>query len=320
MLRASPQRAMSPNTLKLVGREGADVMRALGSDVRLHILELLVERPRNINELGAALGASQPSVTRHVQQLEEAGLVVSDYASGVQGMQKICRAKFERLSLAFESATQPPPNVVEIEMPVGVFTLADVHPTCGLASRDRIIGYLDHPLAFHFPERTQAQLLWLGAGFVEYTFPNTMPAGVEVHSLDLMLEVCSETPGYDVDAPSDITVWINDVEIGSWQSPGDMGDHRGRLNPAWWPDAHTQYGFLKIWSVDDQGSYVDGVRASKATVSQLGIKPWQPTRVRIGVKEEAEHAGGFTLFGRGFGSYEQDIVLRLHHTGPRKSG
>jgi predicted transcriptional regulator len=33
--------------------------------------------------------------------------------------------------------------------------------------------------------------------------------------------------------------------------------------------------------------------------------------VRIGVKAEAEHVGGMNLFGRGFGNYDQAIVLRL---------
>jgi predicted transcriptional regulator len=33
--------------------------------------------------------------------------------------------------------------------------------------------------------------------------------------------------------------------------------------------------------------------------------------VRIGVKDDAENRGGFNLFGRTFGNYEQDVVLRV---------
>ena len=29
-------------------------------------------------------------------------------------------------------------------------------------------------------------------------------------------------------------------------------------------------------------------------------------------KEDARHPGGINIFGRGFGNYDQDIVLRLH--------
>jgi hypothetical protein len=34
--------------------------------------------------------------------------------------------------------------------------------------------------------------------------------------------------------------------------------------------------------------------------------------VRIGVKDNAEHLGGINIFGRGFGNYDQDLVLRLY--------
>jgi predicted transcriptional regulator len=34
-------------------------------------------------------------------------------------------------------------------------------------------------------------------------------------------------------------------------------------------------------------------------------------RVRIEVKPDARHPGGVNIFGRGFGNYDQDIVLRL---------
>jgi predicted transcriptional regulator len=34
-------------------------------------------------------------------------------------------------------------------------------------------------------------------------------------------------------------------------------------------------------------------------------------RVRIEVTPDARHPGGVNVFGRGFGNYDQDIVLRL---------
>jgi predicted transcriptional regulator len=138
---------------------------------------------------------------------------------------------------------------------------------------------------------------------------------VKVISAELMMEVGSETPGYNNDFPSDITVWINGIDIGCWCSPGDMGGHRGRLNPSWWADNFNQFGFLKSWIVDQTGAYVDGVQVSTVTIDDLNIHPYEPTVVRIGVKPDAEHVGGLTLFGRGFGNYDQDLVLRLHHSG-----
>ena len=53
--------------------------------------------------------------------------------------------------------------------------------------------------------------------------------GARIGRLDLSAEICSEVAGFDNRWASDITVWINDVEIGTWTSPGDFGGERGRL-------------------------------------------------------------------------------------------
>jgi len=55
------------------------------------------------------------------------------------------------------------------------------------------------------------------------------------------------------------------------------------------------------------------VKVSPVRVEDLGLRPWQTTRVRIGVKPESANQGGFTLFGKGFGNYEQDLVMRFHY-------
>jgi predicted transcriptional regulator len=34
-------------------------------------------------------------------------------------------------------------------------------------------------------------------------------------------------------------------------------------------------------------------------------------RLKIEVKPDARHPGGVNIFGRGFGNYDQDIILRL---------
>ena len=34
-------------------------------------------------------------------------------------------------------------------------------------------------------------------------------------------------------------------------------------------------------------------------------------RFRIGVRDDARHPGGANIFGRGFGNYDQDIVMRI---------
>jgi len=299
---------------ELSGSESVALLKALASETRARILELLGGGNMNINELSAALGIAQPSVTKHIQVLEEVGLVSSDYSAGAQGMQKRCHRIHDRIVLDFDRANRTQESVSEIEMPIGLYTSVAPVPTCGLASREKFIGHLDDPLAFHFPDRAKAEVIWSSGGFVEYTFPNSLPAPTTITGVDVAMEIGSEAPGFNNEYPSDITLWINDVEIGTWQSPGDMGGIRGRLNPAWWHDYLNQYGFFKVWSVTTEGSFIDGMRLSDVTLGQLDIRPWQATRVRIGIKPDAPNQGGFTILGRGFGNYEQDLILRLHHS------
>jgi ArsR family transcriptional regulator len=51
------------------------VFKALGDKNRIRILKMLQDNPSNVNELTTVLGISQPSVSRHLRQLKNAGLV-----------------------------------------------------------------------------------------------------------------------------------------------------------------------------------------------------------------------------------------------------
>src|ERR1043165_3806672 len=98
-------------------------------------------------------------------------------------------------------------------MPIGLFTLVHPTPTCGLASSEGYIGLVDDARSFLMPERATAQILWMADGFVEYVFSNWLPSSVDIHRLEVSMEICSEAPDFKTDHPSDITVWVNNVEI-----------------------------------------------------------------------------------------------------------
>lgn len=53
------------------------VFKALADESRVKVLWMLEARPLCVCEIQAALGLSQSSVSRHLQQLEEAGFVTS---------------------------------------------------------------------------------------------------------------------------------------------------------------------------------------------------------------------------------------------------
>ena len=125
-------------------------------------------------------------------------------------------------------------NVIEVAMPVGLYTDFEAHPPCGLCSREEIIGFLDVPDTFLNPKRAVASLIWFERGFVEYKFPNNLKGNMVLERLEFLMELSSEVPGTNKNWPSDITVWVNGIEIGTWTSPGDFGDVRGKFTPAWW--------------------------------------------------------------------------------------
>ena len=290
-----------------------DKIKALASEPRIRLLGLLQRETLNINELAAALSLPQSNVATHIGILEQAGLVISERVNAKKGNQKRCAAAFSGIMLEFPEERGEKKDSIEVEMPVGIFNNYRAVPPCGLCSAENIIGYLDTPESFLEPDRIKAGLLWLGSGFVEYQFPNNAKyESRSIQRLELSLELSSETPGTNRNWLSDISLWINGVEIGSWTSPGDYGDRRGTLTPSWWKLEGSQYGLLKRWSVTGEGSFVDGVRISDRALGDLGLPDHSSIRVRIGVKEDAKHLGGMNIFGRGFGNYDQGLILRLY--------
>ena len=288
------------------------IIKSLASKVRLDILDLLKDKKLNVSDIAEKLDIPQSTISTNLKFLEEAGLVKVEIASGKKGAQKLCSPCYEEIVFQLPSMRREPrKNTIEVEMSVGLYTDFKVSPPCGLCSKDKIIGFLDVPASFHEPARSRASLVWFERGFVEYKFPNNLPVDKELKKLEVSMELSSEVVGTSKDWPSDITVWINDVETGSWTSPGDYGDKRGKLTPEWWKLAGSQYGLLKRWSVTKTGSSVDGVKVSDVVISDLGIRDHTSIKVKIGIKENAKNIGGVNIFGNSFGNYAQDIVMRL---------
>ncbi|MBN2047604.1 MAG: helix-turn-helix domain-containing protein [Anaerolineaceae bacterium] len=289
------------------------VAKALGSQTRLEILHYLGAHTCSVLEIAEALSLPASTATLHVNILEKAGLIKTDLRPATRGLQKICARAYDRISFQLPARYEPNDELVDISMPIGAFVDARVEPTCGLVGDNGIIGHFDDPGAFYEPERMYAQLLWFRCGFVEYRFPNRLPPGTSVYSIEASFEICSEAPLHHDDWPSDITVWINGVEIGTWTSPADFGGERGSLTPLWWDTTNTQYGLLKVWKVTQQGSFIDGIRISDVGMKDLKLKNGDPLSMRIGIKEDAQKIGGINLFGSKFGNYPQDILLKLRY-------
>lgn len=304
---------MRRRTLYISGSEALAYLSALASENRLTIMELLGDKILNVQQISDELNISQPTVTNHVQRLEDAGLIATNFKRGQRGTQKACSSLYDEIVLVITpDKRETHGHTIDLNMPLGAYTDHTVSPTCGIAHSASIIGLLDEPATFLYPERMKAEILWFAKGQIEYTFVRSLPPRTVATRLDFSAEICSEVAGWDNHWASDITLWINDFEIGTWTCPGDFGGERGRLNPGWWQDRYSQFGLLKNWTIDEDGSFIDGVKLSNITIHDLNLDG-SPVRLRLGNKPDARNIGGVTLFGEKFGNYQQDLVLRISY-------
>jgi len=288
------------------------VAKALSSDLRMKIFKELLKNTLSVQKIAEIFDLPPSTAMVNINKLEDANLIKTELLPGSRGLQKVCSASYDRLIVDFHhTSVDTMANPKYICMPIGNFVDCDVRPSCGIVSENGIIGYLDDPRSFYEPEVSEAQLLWFRHGYVEYRFPNKIPYDSILTNIEISMELCSEAPLSKKDWPSDITLWINDFEIATWMSPGDFGGTKGFLTPSWWSIDASQFGLLKKWSVNNLGSFVDGTLNSLVTINKLNIDSKNFFTVRIGVKENAENQGGLNLFGRKFGNYAQDIMVRL---------
>jgi predicted transcriptional regulator len=292
-------------------RKWLPLYEALASEVRLHILELLSENPMNVKELASALGLSSAIVTMHTKKLEKGGLIRTELVRRGGGTHKICSLALSRVELTLPQGGTQAREFQEVSVPVGHYSRFEVHPTCGLATLEKTIGQYDDPRYFHEPERMFAKILWFGKGFVEYSIPNYILPGQALEEIEISLEIGSEAPGVRADWPSDIHFYLNDTLLGVWTSPGDSGEGRGTLTPSWW--TVNQYGWLKVIRITAAGTFIDGQRLSDVSLQDIVMarNEWQ---LRLAVPEDAVHVGGLTIYGEGFGNYNQDIVFRTYRS------
>ncbi len=294
-------------------RDGLPIFRALSSDMRVSIMELLYQSgPMRMSAISEKLGITSGALTPHIKALTDCGLISIDIAGGKHGVQKICCASDE--SIMIESSQHLRDlNVYETEIGVGQYTACEVYPTCGICTPERIIGQVDDPRCFLSPERMNSEILWFGHGFVEYMIPNFLQSDQEPIELQLSFEISSEAPGCSEDWPSDVYFRLNGVDLGFWTSPADFGRTQGIYNPPWWFRNWNQHGLYKLLSINNTGSFIDGLRIGDARLCDLSITPGAAMSFRMYVPESARNVGGLTIFGRSFGNFAQDIKMRMHY-------
>ncbi len=294
-------------------KQGKLLYEALDSDIRLGILEELLKNGElNLAHFAQRFDISNGAITAHIKKLHEAGLIEISTSSGRRGTQKICRLATDKIVIDFLARSQTEGRVVETaRIDIGHYIGYEVHPTCGLATAEKVIGTFDDPACFSYPERIHAGILWLAYGYVEYLVPNYLDERTELVELQFSLEVASEAPGYSAYYPSDIGFSVNGHPLGTYLSKGEYNDRAGNCNPSWWYGNLGQYGKKVVVAVNEEGTFICGFKASDIRLSDLGLAAGDQIRFRIFVSEDAPHCGGITLFGRSFGDYGEGIVCNF---------
>ncbi|WP_054957455.1 ArsR/SmtB family transcription factor [Paenibacillus dakarensis] len=287
------------------------IYEALASEVRWKIMNLIADREMNVKDIANRLELSPSIVTMHIRKLEQAGLIGSHRVRLRGGTHKMCFLQPQNIEIELPFTNQSA-KLKEQSISVGHYTAFEVHPTCGLGTREKEIGVWDDPRYFLDPERVNAAILWFGCGYVEYKKPNYLLDGQSVGAIEISMEMASEAPGLRDYWPSDIEFTFNGISLGTWTSPADFGRAaRGRFTPEWWHRNVNQYGLLKTIRIDSSGTFMDDEQMSEVTLED--IKLWEPFwTLRFTVDERAVNVGGLTLYGSGFGNHDQDIVIRVY--------
>ncbi len=295
----------------------SSICRALSTPLRLQILQQISEKNLSIIEIAENLDTSVSTIAANVKILEETGLIITELYSATRGTKRVCSKNYADIFINLDSRYPlfASERTIEVKMPVGNYSNCIASPTCGLIGESGILGMEDSPSSFFEPSHIDAKHIWFRTGYIDYLFPNSASdlSNSDILSISFSMEICSEAPNYEMEWPSDITFWINDIEVATWTSPGDFGDRPGKLKSYLWTKKFfTQYGLLLSLRIDGSGTYINDTQVSTNKISSLALS--QPgIALRIGIKDNAIHKGGVNLFGSGFGDYDQDIIMKLNY-------
>ncbi len=288
------------------------IASALSHGLRRKILQLLAGNSYSVAQIAKVLDVPVTTVHFNINVLEQAGLVRVIEKVASRGKEHVVSRKVDWVVFDLMMHRKPKTTTHTYRLPIGSYFDAKIVPPCGMASENGIIGEFDSPAVFLLGGRSEAQILWASGGSLEYRVPNDfLKNGGTVKSLSVSLELCSEIPNYQNDWCSDITFWLNDVELCTYTSPGDFGGRRGRLNPPWWSEGNTQYGLLVNITLKENVVYLNEVGVASVKAEKLRLGEGDYFTFRLGVKANAKNNGGFNLFGEKFGDYAQSIIVTV---------
>ncbi len=91
--------------------DGLERFKALGSDIRIQILKILLENNQmSMNQIANELNISNGALTGHIKKLEECGLISTSNDSSGHGNQKLCSLIQDRILVEIEKPIDDVPD------------------------------------------------------------------------------------------------------------------------------------------------------------------------------------------------------------------
>lgn len=296
-----------------------EVLKVLGNEPRFQILTYLMNGPLSITDLARKVKISQPTVTTYIQQLEDAGLIITRLQRASKGYTKLCYSLYGGITLGWSVARQK--DVHEMNMPVGhYFSLDCAHPSI-LANQGGILASSDNCSRFFHPSRIEAEILAFHQGEVCYLFPYNLPPERKILRLELSAEL--NIAQQRLSAMTDVILSINNCTC----APLRLDVHDGILEhhrvQDWYPKDLPTCGNRYVWQIDQEKVTINSKPGGDFTLKDLQLQPFQPIEVSFQVKSPKDSAGGLAIFGKGIGRCHQDIQLTIvyeskQYTDPRE--
>ena len=291
------------------------VGKALSSKLRLKMLKQINQVPRTITELAKINKITTSTVIFHTTILEDAKLIQMRFKPGKKGKTQVFFTGQLELIVSYNTVKSIEEKKHTQSIPIGQYTNANFDNYVRFATVKEMYR-IDQNDAFN-PLMKNAELIWTAGGMLEYSFSNQFAFEHNVREISISLEICSETFGHLNDWKRDITFAIHGVELMTYTAPGDYGGKLGKLNPDWWAASYTQYGDLITISINKEGVFLNNKLVNKKiAIGDLNLRGSNRLLFSLYNKIDAEHYGGFNLFGKNFGNYEQDIVLSAIYDEP----
>ncbi len=284
-----------------------EISNALSSSFRLKIIQLLMADSFSLQELANKLDLAMSTVSFHIKILKEAGIVKVLPSPSKKGNEKNISLNVETILFNVASSIKASNKTYLIELPIGSFSSYDIVPPCSICTDKEVIKPLDDPLIFDSSYRMESQLLSFSKGWIEYSILTHEFRSHKINSITFSMEICSECPNYNEHWKSDITFWVNNIEVTTFRSMGDYGGRRGNFTPQWWANYSTQYGMLVNLTINNEGTFINGEKVGDITLKEVNPTKNLILSFKIGVKENARYVGGVNIFGKNFGDYQQGI-------------